>query len=247
MRAILTWHSIDVTGSPISVEPPAFRRQVEWLASGRVRVVSVAELLRLPDATDAVALTFDDGFANFADEALPLLVDHAMPATIFVVSDRVGLDNAWPGSDDGVPILPLMDWATLTRVAEKGMEIGAHTRSHPHLPALATERVNDELAGCAETVTTRLGRRPVGLAYPYGEADARVMRSSANHFSWACSTAFRTLAGSDDPFALPRLDAWYFRDPRRFAAWGTSRFRACVWARRKARTVRATLRTLTGR
>lgn len=242
MRAILTWHSIDGSGSPISVDPPAFRRQVEWLASGSVRVVPMSELLLLPDTTDAVALTFDDGFANFADEALPLLADHAMKATIFVVSDRVGLDNAWPGSNDRVPILPLMDWATLGRIAEQGLEIAAHTRSHPHLRALDDRRLEDELAGCAEAIATKLGRRPVGVAYPYGEADTRVMLAAARHHSWACSTFFRTLSGSDDRFALPRLDAWYFRDPQRLAAWGTSRFRAWVWARRKARAVRAAIR-----
>ena len=56
MRAILTYHSIDESGSPISVAPAAFRRHVEWLASGRVRVVSLEEIVRLNDAVDAVAL-----------------------------------------------------------------------------------------------------------------------------------------------------------------------------------------------
>ena len=67
MRAILTYHSIDPSGSPISVSPAAFRRHIEWLASGRVRVVRLEELMRLPAGEDAVALTFDDGFAKFGN------------------------------------------------------------------------------------------------------------------------------------------------------------------------------------
>ena len=93
MRAIITWHSVDPSGSPISVPQEVFRRQLAWLASGHVRVVSVPELRALSDTTNAAALTFDDGFANFATEAMPLLHERGLPATLFIVTDHVGSDN----------------------------------------------------------------------------------------------------------------------------------------------------------
>ena len=86
MRAILTYHSVDESGSPISIAPAAFRRHVAWLAAHGPRVVSVDELLRLPPTAAAVALTFDDAFVNFADLAWPLLREHRLPATVFVPS-----------------------------------------------------------------------------------------------------------------------------------------------------------------
>src|SRR5581483_6893264 len=80
MRAILTYHSIDESGSVISVGRETFAAQAAWLASGRVRVTTVDELLALPPDADAVALTFDDGFQNFADTAVPVLERHGLRA-----------------------------------------------------------------------------------------------------------------------------------------------------------------------
>ena len=75
MRAILTYHSIDSSGSPVSVSEETFRAHARFLGSGRVSVGPLADLPSLPDEEDAVALTFDDGFLNFSMLAMPLLSD----------------------------------------------------------------------------------------------------------------------------------------------------------------------------
>ena len=165
MRAILTWHSIDASGSPISVAPEAFRQQVDWLRSGRVRVVSVDELLTMPRDVDAVALTFDDGFANFATEAAPLLLRDDFPVTVFVVTDRVGMDNRWRGQDEGMPVLPLMDWDTLGRLQQQRVTIGAHTRTHPRLTSAGTD-VMAELRGADDSLERELARVRQALPIP---------------------------------------------------------------------------------
>src|SRR5688572_13299743 len=130
MRAILTYHSIDGSGSPISCDSSTFAHHVAWLATGRVRVTTIEELLRLPDDADAVALTFDDGFVNFKDEAARRLLGHGFPVTLFVVAARVGTGNSWddppsPGlrrtsSKRQTPSLPLLDWPALIRLQEQG-------------------------------------------------------------------------------------------------------------------------------
>src|SRR5512138_3223815 len=128
MRAILTYHSIDESASPISISERVFRRQVQWLAGGGVQVVSLDTLLRLPVDADAVALTFDDGFVNVGDLAAPMLVEHDLPATVFVVSDAVGGTNRWAaGPDPGVPELPLLGWDALARLSARGIDLGSHT------------------------------------------------------------------------------------------------------------------------
>src|SRR5690606_36506277 len=95
MKAILTYHSVDPSGSPISIDRDAFRAHVRWLASGPIRVVDLDVLIALPPETDAVSLTFDDGFENFASTAWPLLLDHGLPVTLFVVTGFVGRSNTW--------------------------------------------------------------------------------------------------------------------------------------------------------
>ncbi|HEV8612595.1 MAG TPA: polysaccharide deacetylase family protein [Gemmatimonadales bacterium] len=239
MRAILTWHSIDPSGSPISVSREEFRRQAQWLASGSVRVVAVEELLDPGDERPAVALTFDDGFANFATEAAPLLQQHGFAVTLFVVTLHVGRDNRWGGrTDSRVPLLPLLDWDALGRLREAGVTLGAHTRTHPRLTALDQPALEAELGQAAEELERRLGARPEGLAYPYGDVNEQVVGAAAQWYRTACTTELRPLGPDETRLRLPRIDAWYLRDAARLESFGSRRFRAWLWARRQARRLR---------
>ncbi len=246
MKAILTYHSIDDSGSPISVSPEAFRRHVAWFVSGATQVVSVADLLALPAGADAIAITFDDGFRNFGAVAAPLLIEHSLPTTLFVVTDAVGETNDWGGiAHAGVPTLALLDWKELVALAGAGIELGSHTRSHPHLPRLSSAAVADELIGSAERLKMETGKAPAGFAYPYGEvSDAVAVRTEAA-YQWACTTSLRTFGAVETASLLPRVDMYYFREPGRLEAWGSARFRQYLWLRSRARQVRRGLTAVT--
>ncbi len=238
MRAILTYHSIDDSGSPVSVGGAALRRHVRWLASGAVRVVGLEEIGALPAAADAVALTFDDGFVSFAETAWPLIRDHGLPVTLFVVTRCAGGTNAWGGRPAaGIPTLPLLGWDALARLAEDGVTLGAHGRSHADLRGLAGSALEDEVAGAAEDVAAHTGRRPRAFAYAYGEFSDAAAASAARTYDVACTTDHRPLRGREDPHRLPRLDAWYYRGGG-LEAWGSPLFRARTRARRALREVR---------
>src|SRR5262245_6746784 len=109
--AILTYHSLDETGSVISTSPGLFRRQMESLAE---RQIPVVPLEQIGEAPGAVAITFDDGFRNFLECGLPALLQYRFPATVFVVSGFCGQSNSWP-QFCAVPQLPLMSWSDLTQ------------------------------------------------------------------------------------------------------------------------------------
>lgn len=241
MRAILTWHSIDRSGSPISVTPEQWRCQLAWLAASQVPVLTIPALLADPDGGPAVALTFDDAFANFATEALPLLEAHGFPATVFVVSGHAGGDNRWSGRSSAiVPRLPLLDWDALARLPERQVTIGAHTRTHPHLDQVADPtRIEDELLGCAHDLEARLGERPSIIAYPYGGLSPAVVRVARQHYQWGCTTDLRPLHAVEDPVLLPRVDVYYLREPDRIGPWGSARLRGWLWFRRGGRQLRA--------
>ena len=244
MRAILTYHSIDDSGSPVSVSPAQFRAHCAFLASGRIRVVSPHQLLELPNNTDAVAITFDDGFASVWTEAAPRLADRGLPATVFVVSSHVGGFNDWGGRrDPAVPHLPLMSWDQLGQLAHGHMEIGAHTATHPRLPATTPGRLQDELDGCVDHVQAQLGVRPSSFAYPYGAVNARVAREVRDRFVIGCTTELRALGagGADDRAQLPRLDMYYLRAPGLLERWGSRAFRSLVWLRARGRWAKGML------
>jgi peptidoglycan/xylan/chitin deacetylase (PgdA/CDA1 family) len=239
MRAILTYHALDPTPSAISIDEAAFRRHVTWLASGAVRVCSLPDLLLPAAGVEAVALTFDDGFVSFAERAWPILRDHGLPVTVFVVTDHVGGTNAWGGRPSpGVPTLPLMDWHALGRLAEAGVALGSHTRRHRDLRRATAVELEDELAGSAERIARETGHRPSSVAYPYGLVDPAAAAAAARLYARACTTAFRPLAPGDDPHRLPRLEACYFRGPGRLEQWGSRGFRRYLRIRAAGRAVR---------
>src|SRR6266849_249117 len=104
--AILTYHSIDDSGSVISISAKELEHNLDSLANSSIPVVPLGAVGQRPGS---VALTFDDGFRNFSTTAARVLERYGFPATIFLVSGFCGRDNQWPGQSSSVPVLPLMD------------------------------------------------------------------------------------------------------------------------------------------
>ncbi|HEV2643318.1 MAG TPA: polysaccharide deacetylase family protein [Candidatus Elarobacter sp.] len=248
MKAVLTYHSLDSSGSVISLEPRVFESHVRWLASGRVRVLPLEELQRFTGGDDAVAITFDDAIENFASIAAPLLATHALPVTLFVVSGQAGSTNHWShGADPGVPHLRLLDWDALRALARTGVTLGAHSRSHPRLARTSAADLEAEIVGAADDVERNTGNRPTTFAYPYGSVSADAAAIVRAHYACACTTEMRAVTERDDPILLPRLDSYYFRTPGSLESWGTARFNGYLRVRALARRVRSTVPTLRSR
>lgn len=238
MRAILTYHSIDPSGSVISIDAAAFRRHVEWLAAAPLRVTTVEELLTLPPDADAIALTFDDGFENFGSIAWPLLRDHGLPATVFVVTGRVGGENDWDNGGIKVPRLPLLDWEDLARLGQEGVVLGSHGATHERLDRLRSGALEQEIEGSIEQIEAATGVRPALFCYPFGRSTRAVRDLVRPRYAGAVTTELRALRPDEPPFLLPRLDTFYFRAPAALESWDSRRFHLRLWARRQARRLR---------
>lgn len=248
MRAILTYHSIDDSGSPISVSETAFRAHCRFLSAGKVRVVPLEQLQNVNETEDAVAVTFDDGFRNFAEKALPVLESAGLASTLFVVSDKVGDHNDWGGRRSReIPHLPILSWNELAGVAARGVSLGAHTRRHPVLTQLTTEELLDEVQGSLVAIQRHTGIEAKTFAYPYGDVDERVAGVVREHFTVGCTTELRTLGPNEDSVRLPRLDMFYFREPGQLEAWGTAAFRSRIWLRSQGRRLKQLARTARAR
>jgi peptidoglycan/xylan/chitin deacetylase (PgdA/CDA1 family) len=242
MKAILTYHSVDETGSVISIDERTFRRHAAWLASGRVRVVPLDVLPSLGDDVDAIAITFDDGLENFGRIAAPVLRDHDLPVTLFVVSDAVGSTNVWRGRRDaGIPVLPLLGWDALARLAANDVSIGAHSCTHLDLASAAPDAAEREIAQSKARIARELGVDVTTFAYPYGSVGAAARDVVAREFRYGVTTRLALLSPHDDPALLPRLDSYYLRAAGSLEAWGTARFRMRMGLLAGARSVRGSL------
>jgi peptidoglycan/xylan/chitin deacetylase (PgdA/CDA1 family) len=205
--AILTYHSLDDSGSVISTPPALFRRQMEFLVASRIPVVPLDQVAI---RSGSVAITFDDGFRNLLS-AIPVLEEHGFPATIFAVSGYCGRMNNWPSQPQGaVPLLPLLGWDELGALPSL-ISLGAHTATHPDLSRLPAEECERELRDCQREIEQRLARPVRWLAYPYGTSSAWVRSMAGRFFDLAVGTTLGFLPSRPDHLNLPRLDTYYLR------------------------------------
>ncbi|MCI0435407.1 MAG: polysaccharide deacetylase family protein [Gemmatimonadetes bacterium] len=239
MRAILTYHSIDASGSVISIDRATFQRHVSWLAGAGLRAIGLDRLLELPPQESGVAITFDDAFANFATDAWPVLRDSGHDVTLFVPTGHAGGTNAWEADGrHGIPVQPLLDWNALGRLAEEGVTLGSHGVAHLRLTEASDAQLAEELDRSAAQITHETGVAPQSFAYPYGMVDARVAEAAGRRYRFAVTTEHRVLRAREDARRLPRLDSFYLRRPGRIERWGSAGFRRAVTWRNRMRRLR---------
>ncbi|MFF8864458.1 polysaccharide deacetylase family protein [Streptomyces sp. NPDC015139] len=200
------YHSVgDCADDPyrITVTPERLDRQLHWLRRRGLRGVSVAELLaaRARDGgRDLVGLTFDDGYADFLDNALPLLERWGCTATLFVLPGRLGGDNAW---DPLGPRKPLLTADGIRRVADAGVEIGSHGLTHVDLTRADDALLTAETAESRALLEELTGRPVTGFCYPYGTVDRRAVDAVRDAgYGYACAIDPGRLNG---PHVLPRV------------------------------------------
>ena len=141
MVAILMYHEISDrpdAASRLAVPPQAFARQLEYLVSHGFTTLTASALAAALAAGDllperAVVLTFDDGFADFHERALPLLRRYGCSATLFVTTGWIAdAGRRAAGRRPG----RMLSWSQIIEAAADGIEIGAHSHRHPQLDQL---------------------------------------------------------------------------------------------------------------
>ncbi len=240
---ILTYHSIDSSRSVISLSAELFQRQMAFLAASGFSVLPLSRLLSLKNKQEefpekCIALTFDDGFKNFSESALPILRHFGFSATVFLITGRCGEDNDWPGQMDGLPRLPMLDWNDIESAAKQGIEFGAHTVTHPNLTKLTREQYAEEILASKTVIKERVGQEVSFFAYPYGIFNREVHHFVGEHFDGACSVTMDFMTKADDPFLLPRVDMYYFSQNNMHRYLGTSLGYGYVKARKILRRVK---------
>ena len=188
--ATLCYHSIAPEGPPfISLSPDTFERQLAALRRWRYQGGGHGALAALADGVrprrPQVFLTFDDGYLDNFTNAFPLLREYGFTAIVFLLPPYVdaaaafdwpevaGMQRAYPG------VMRSLDWPMVEAMAEAGIEFGAHTLTHPHLPTLGDEELREELFESRDRIRERLGSCE-SIAYPFGDWDGRVAKAAAD-------------------------------------------------------------------
>lgn len=243
---ILTFHSLDNRSSAISFSPQAFRRGLSKLREAGHRTLTLSEAAELirreePFPDDVLVITFDDGYESVYREAFPVLQELEFSATIFITVGRRRPASA----DDRLPRLEdrsMLSWREADEMRRCGIEIGAHTLTHPDLTRLSPEAVEAEVYESKQIIEDTLGAAVSCFAYPFGRYDKRSRDVVARHFDCACSDRLGLVAATSDLYALARVDAYYLRAEKCFDLLSTRLFPAYLWSRGVPRQLRRALR-----
>lgn len=212
---VLLYHSVAAGASAEHrgwiTAPDVFADHIAFLHDEGYRALTVTEYAAKltdpgfePDAK-TVVITFDDGFADFTEHALPVLSGHGLTATMYVVTGCVGSTSTWlerVGEGDR----PMMSWVDLEALVAAGIEVGAHTHSHPQLDIINRSTAWEEIRRSRGVLEDRLGREVPSFAYPFGfhgpKVRALVQRAG---FRSACAVKDAMSGPGDDPYAIARV------------------------------------------
>jgi peptidoglycan/xylan/chitin deacetylase (PgdA/CDA1 family) len=209
---VLCYHAVsDTWPHQLSVTPEALEAQLQLLLRHGYRPVTVAEAVS--GSGKLLHVTFDDAFTS-VQQALPILERLGVPATVFACTGYADdprplsvtelADELHTHADE----LRTMSWGELRELdGRDGIEVEAHTVSHPHLPALSDEELEEELTASKRRLEEELDRPCRFLAYPFGDCDDRV-RAATRSAGYEAAFGLPGDPTGNDRFDLFRVGVW---------------------------------------
>ncbi len=205
---ILFYHRVADDPDPLAISPRRFVEQMDLLRAEGYRVVDVVEAVRLLASGDGlervVALSFDDGYRDVAEHALPVLEQRGFRATVFVATGVIDgtARYSWYASQP-----PVLSWSDIVALdAGSVLSFEAHTITHPNLTALDRGAAEREIAGSKRALEARLGRAVPGFCYPaglFGERERELVARAGFSAATTCEPGANT--PRSDPLALRRI------------------------------------------
>ncbi|OWT56293.1 polysaccharide deacetylase [Candidimonas nitroreducens] len=214
MIPVLMYHQIGqpaAKGTPyrgLTVHPADFRRQMSWMRRFGYRGLSMRELLPYLAGErqgKVFGITFDDGYRNVYQNALPVLSELGFTATNYFVVHQLGGGNVWD-AEKGVPLAPLMSREEMRAWAAAGQEVGSHTLDHVHLPRISAELAEQQIRQSKTQLEDLAGVEVSAFCYPYGHETPALRNMVRNAGYLNATTTQRGLARrSDDRYGIPRV------------------------------------------
>lgn len=186
-----------------------FRGQMRYLHYFGYNVLSLEQALKglfhgEPLPPKPVVLTFDDGYRNFYENAVPILADYGFPAIVYAVSNLIGGRNQWVEAT-GREGADLMDLNSLRELGRHNIAIGSHSLTHPRLSQIPEDRMRREVLESKARLEDLLGQPVPDFCYPYGDYDERVRDAAIEAGYRSALTCIRGAANTaDNAWEIPR-------------------------------------------
>lgn len=190
----------DTIRQGLTLDPFVFRQHIDYLATNGYSTVSLYEIddalengRELPE--NPVVLTFDDGYIDAYTEVFPVLQAHNMSGTFFIITEF---------ADDNLP--GYLNWAQIAEMAEAGMSMEAHTKSHTTLNERDFDFMVFQVMGSLESLAVHSGQIPRMFAYPVGRYDENTLQfMESTPVERAVTTQIGTMHTTDNRFEMLRM------------------------------------------
>lgn len=240
--AVLLYHMVSDDPppwvAPLTVSTRTFLDQLDAVAASGRPVVTASQVVAarrggpaLPP--EAVALTFDDGFRDFAQTVVPALGARGLPAALFVTTGALR-----PHHRSVLPDAPMLSLNEVVDLDLQGIEICSHAHVHDQLDTLPPQRIVQELLIPKWILEEALGHEVPLFAYPYGYSSREVRdQTRARGYLGAFAVRNAFSPADDDPYRIARLMVCHDTAPETFACWlkGTGAPMASPWEHPKTR------------
>lgn len=238
------YHSVSDDPGATSISSSAFADQMAAIAEAGIPVITMDRYLASRQGNPlaspySIVITFDDGFQDFADAAMPVLQRHGFDALVFLATDCIGRVENWAGANK--PPRAILSWPTLRDLANSGVAFGSHSVTHANLNSLSPDALDAELTVSRLEIEEQLAQPCPHFAPPYGYASAAVQSSVSKHYKTSVGTKLDRATQNSDVFDLPRLEMYYFTDPQRWSEHLAGRGAGYLTQKRILRKIRSSL------
>jgi peptidoglycan/xylan/chitin deacetylase (PgdA/CDA1 family) len=231
---ILMYHSISEPERanhqrwPFAVSPALFAEHIKYLYEHGYVALTVTQLITLlyhnrqslPE--QPVVVTFDDGYADFFTNALPVLKRYNFVATLYITTAFVGGTSSWLWREKEATH-PMLTWEQIAEINRQGIECGGHSHTHPQLDLLSLSAARREIIQNKELLEQHLDQKIASFAYPHGYHSVALQRTLKQAgYTSACAVKYEMSVESTNPFSLARLGIMADTDVDALAALLTS-------------------------
>ena len=202
---IVSYHSISDENCPISLSLNEFERQLAFFKKNNFQSIHYNEIKN--NSSKKFIITFDDGYKDLIENALPLLKKYNFKATCLIISNLIGKSNMWDEHNNNIKDKELMNLSDIDFWLKNGMKIGSHSKNHKKLTLLKEKDAKDEIINSKIELESLTGTSINSFCYPYGLHNESIVNIVKEEYD----SAFTTNRSRFDParhnkYKLPRID-----------------------------------------
>ena len=204
---ILLYHSISNDNSPMSLNINFFENQMKYLKNNGFQTVDFNEIDPNLKSKKQIIITFDDGYKDILNNALPILKKYNFKATSFFVTNLIGQNNSWDVKKKSYIKKEIMNPSDILQWISSGMHIGSHSHNHVDLTKISEEKLLYELEFSKKFLEDKFDNKNNIFCYPYGKVNENVHYHTKKFYRKAVTTnRSRYSLKRHNTHLIPRID-----------------------------------------